>query len=174
MGLGSGLGSHLLRNDLMFLPSGPVLMTVGPWKPVSLHTYKTRIADLEIRSKVSETLDISLTTEFTLSETTTAFASIVLKSWNGQKILEERDIMIRAGHTRREFHFTSGVIDLWYPVGYGKQPIYTVEIHVADPVVTFGLYLLMVLLISTSRMAINLTRGHRNVHIGVLEWFKRN
>ena len=35
-----------------YLKTGPVLMTVGPWRPVRLETYTTRIAELDVRTNL--------------------------------------------------------------------------------------------------------------------------
>jgi beta-mannosidase len=110
-------------------------MTVGPWRMVNLHTYRTRISDLDIRSKVTESFERNLTVNCTLSNETTAFASVVLKSPDGRNLLEERGLVVVSGHIQRAFYFPPGTIDLWYPVGCGKQPIYTVDFKVTDQVI---------------------------------------
>ncbi|EGO27915.1 glycoside hydrolase family 2 protein [Serpula lacrymans var. lacrymans S7.9] len=111
---------------------GPVLMTIGPWKPVKLHTYNTHLTDVDVRSKVSESLDVSLSVDLSLSEKTAGSASVVLKNSQGATIVSESDLKTDSGSARTEFFFSPGVLDLWYPVGYGKQPLYTVEVQVKD------------------------------------------
>ncbi|KAH7930093.1 glycoside hydrolase family 2 protein [Leucogyrophana mollusca] len=111
---------------------GPVLMTVGPWKPVYLHTYQTRLTDIDIRSKVSESLGVKLTVDISLSEKTSGAASVVLKGPQGATIVKESSIKTTSGSARAEFQFNPGDLDLWYPVGYGNQPLYTVEVQIAD------------------------------------------
>ncbi|KAF7977660.1 hypothetical protein HWV62_3094 [Athelia sp. TMB] len=111
---------------------GPVLMTVGPWKPITLHSYHTSIAEVDIRTKVSERLDVNLTVDFELSSPSSGTASVVVKNAAGVQIAEEKDMHCKSGHYRAEFGFTAGSVDLWYPVGYGKQPIYTVEVTITD------------------------------------------
>jgi beta-mannosidase len=110
-------------------------MTVGPWKPINLHTYKTRIVELHIRSEISELLDVNMTVDFTLSDTTPAFGSLIIKNCKQRNIFDESELMIYEGHARREFYFGPGVLDLWYPVGYGQQPSYTVEVQITDRVI---------------------------------------
>ncbi|KZP32901.1 glycoside hydrolase family 2 protein [Athelia psychrophila] len=111
---------------------GPVLMTVGPWKPITLHVYQAFIADVDIRSKVSERLDVNLTVDFTLSSPSSGAASVIVKNAAGVQVAEETNMRGESGRYRTEFVFTAGSVDLWYPVGYGKQPIYTVEVKIAD------------------------------------------
>jgi len=111
---------------------GPVLMTIGPWKPVSLHTYNVRFTDLNVRSKVSAALDVKVTVDLTLSENTSGLASVMLKSAQG--IHAEKYPQVKSGYARVEFHFSPGELELWYPVGYGNQPLYSIEVTVSDTV----------------------------------------
>jgi hypothetical protein len=117
----------------LYLPSGPVLMTIGPWKPIRLHSYANRIVDLDIRSDVSESLDVKITVDFGVSANTPDFASVVLRNPDGSRRMVEAT-RVSGGHGRTESFFSAGVLDLWYPVGYGRQPIYSVEVQIADGV----------------------------------------
>jgi beta-mannosidase len=109
-------------------------MTVGPWKPIGLHTYNTKIVDLDVRSKVSERLDVNLTVDFSLSTQTSGLASVTLRDSLGIQVAEESNMKANSEPLRAEFTFSAGFLDLWYPVGYGKQPLYTVEVKLADEV----------------------------------------
>ncbi|KAG6855147.1 hypothetical protein C0991_006076 [Blastosporella zonata] len=106
-------------------------MTVGPWKPISLQSYETRIVDLDIRTDVSEALDVKLTADLALSDSPNGSASFVLKAADGS-VVASTTATIDAGHAKVAFEFPAGKIDLWYPVGYGKQPLYTVEAKVSN------------------------------------------
>ncbi|KAI0824742.1 glycoside hydrolase family 2 protein [Trametes gibbosa] len=111
---------------------GPVLMTVGPWKPIRLETYSTRISDVDIR----ERLDAQLTTvaidiSFELSKSGRYFSAVHIYDSEGDMIIGQGNIPITS--ERAEAHFKlSGNLDLWYPVGYGKQPMYSAEIKISD------------------------------------------
>ncbi|KIJ70008.1 glycoside hydrolase family 2 protein [Hydnomerulius pinastri MD-312] len=111
---------------------GPILMTVGPWKPINLHTYNVYLADVDIRSAVSEALDVKVTVDLTLSEKSSGSASVTLKNPQGGVVHTEKNLKVESGNARAEFKFSSGELDLWYPVHYGKQPLYTVEVAVSD------------------------------------------
>ena len=124
----------MCRSLTIFDRVGPMLMTVGPWKPISLRIYDTMITDVDARSKVSEHLDVNLTVDFTLSAPSPGLASVTLKDPHGVQIAEESNMKANSGHARAEFGFSAGFLDLWYPIGYGKQPIYTVEVKLADEV----------------------------------------
>ncbi|KAJ4478021.1 glycoside hydrolase family 2 protein [Lentinula aciculospora] len=112
---------------------GPILMTVGPWKPVYLELYKNRISDLDIRNDVSKDLDVRMTVDMTLFDNTLAvLASLALKAPDGTIITSNNNIRTNGSRTQATFSFGKGELQLWYPVGYGKQPIYTVEADLID------------------------------------------
>ncbi|KAH9938328.1 glycoside hydrolase family 2 protein [Fomitopsis serialis] len=101
---------------------GPVLMTAGPWKPIKLETYTARISDVDIRARVAE--DLSATLE--------SIASVSLKAADGSLVSGQNSVRIAQSGAKATFKMSAGTYELWYPVGYGKQPLYTVEITVAD------------------------------------------
>lgn len=107
-------------------------MTVGPWKSVNLEVYQNRIADLDIRSEISESLDVKLTAEFVLSSKAAGFASFVLRSPNGTVEASANKIPTDSGHAKVSFSWEAGKLQLWYPVGYGAQPLYTIEVELSD------------------------------------------
>lgn len=53
------------------------------------------------------------------------------------------------GPVRVVFHFENGEVKLWYPVGYGEQPLYEVQVRIYDDV-RFLLILLKKLLVLRS------------------------
>lgn len=135
--MGLGLVEVIDSHPLMILILsfvGPVLMTAGPWKPISLETYEARITDIDIRSKVSEDLSANLDVNFTLSRDDRSIASVTLKGPDGSMVIGQSSIKISNSNARAQFKLSPGAYELWYPVGYGKQPVYTVEIEVADQV----------------------------------------
>ncbi|KAF9247262.1 glycoside hydrolase family 2 protein [Melanogaster broomeanus] len=111
---------------------GPILMTVGPWKPISLHTYDVYLADLDIRSVVSESLDVKVTVDLSLSDKSSGSASVTLRDPRGAVVHTEKYLKVEFGRAHAEFNFSSGELDLWYPVQYGNQPIYTIEVITSD------------------------------------------
>ena len=117
-----------------------MLMTVGPWKPISLHTYQSRISDLYAKSTVSEELAVNVNVTFSLSHPTSAVASVMLKNPEGEVLMGFKDVKITNGQAAVSYDFSpvsaflsplslliffaKGAVDLWYPVGYGKQPLF--------------------------------------------------
>ncbi|KAG6880726.1 hypothetical protein C0993_004894, partial [Termitomyces sp. T159_Od127] len=61
-----------------------------------------------------------------LSSSATVHAHFVLKAADGSVIVSTTAVT-SAGHAKADFYLPSGKVDLWYPVGYGKQPLYTIE-----------------------------------------------
>lgn len=118
-----------------------MLMTVGPWKPVYLHTYTAHIVDLRFTQTVSESLkDISfkvdlkssytppgngpnLTAEITLSHPSRPTFSLVSKS----------AAFNLDGKLSVSFASTSSELELWYPIGYGHQPLYNLTVRIFFP-----------------------------------------
>ena len=119
---------------------GPILMTVGPWKPISLHAYDMRIVDVDIRCRVSETLDAEAIVNVELSENITGLISITFNDANGTLVRRHDGTTVKSGRSSVLFNFSAGEVDLWYPVHYGKQPLYTAEVQIKDVVRCFIVY----------------------------------
>ncbi|KAJ7228703.1 glycoside hydrolase family 2 protein [Mycena pura] len=111
---------------------GPILMTIGPWKPISLHCYNNRIIDLDVRTQISEALEVNLTAKFSY-EKQKGSASFVLKRPDGSVEVSSAKMAMEGGSSEVSFTFASGQLQLWYPVHYGEQPIYEVEVEIVDP-----------------------------------------
>ncbi|KAJ7700040.1 glycoside hydrolase family 2 protein [Mycena rosella] len=103
----------------------------GPWKPISLHCYENRITDLDVRAQVSETLEVNLTAKFSF-EKQEGYASFVLKCPDGSEEVSASKMPTDKGSCEASFNFPSGKLQLWYPVNYGEQPLYTVEVEITD------------------------------------------
>ncbi|KAL0950040.1 hypothetical protein HGRIS_010048 [Hohenbuehelia grisea] len=116
---------------------GPILMTVGPWKPISLHTYNARIVDVRIRSTVAEDLSISLSVDVEVDSRLpdiTCTVSTELGNLNkefGSTYTIQR-IAINNGFGHVEYRYPPGHVELWYPVGYGNQPLYNIGVRLLD------------------------------------------
>lgn len=111
-------------------------MTVGPWKPIRLETYSTRISEVDVRSTVSENLDAFVSVAFKVTAAEPVVASIELLNANGNLVVGSTDVKVTK-EGKVEFKLSNGAAELWYPVGYGKQPLYTVKITIADTVCYF-------------------------------------
>ncbi|CAE6482331.1 unnamed protein product, partial [Rhizoctonia solani] len=113
---------------------GPVLRTIGPWRPIKLETYAVRLSDVRVRQDVKEDLSAKLSVDLEVSDKSKGdlSAMVVLKSSAGAVIKKAADLTVKGGQSVAEFELAKGEVDLWYPVGYGKQALYTVEVEVTD------------------------------------------
>ncbi|QRV83983.1 beta-mannosidase [Ceratobasidium sp. AG-Ba] len=111
---------------------GPELMTVGPYRPIYLHTFKTRITDLHAKASVSAVPSLSRSLELTPTLSGNASDAvrmeISLESADGRVVRVEKFDHV----SKVEWAFKEGEVALWWPVGYGQQPLYTVEVIVFD------------------------------------------
>ncbi len=108
-------------------------MTVGPWRPISIQHYDTRISEIRIQSNVADDKSVKVDVAFNVSAPGPKKASVHLKSLDGQPIAGHHDVSCD-GSGNTSFDLTTGSVDLWYPIGYGKQPLYLVEIQITDTV----------------------------------------
>ena len=110
-------------------------MTAGPWRPVTLHTYRAHISNLYVSARVNEYLDADLTVRIVLSSLEAPFtAEVLLKDPSGDGVTGQSKIAMNGGAAQVTFQFKKGDISLWYPVGYGEQPLYDVHVKVFDGV----------------------------------------
>jgi beta-mannosidase len=104
---------------------GPVLMTCGPWRAVSLETSYARISEMRVDYDLSNSLDdvvvnVSVSTE----RSSEAYVKIAIRSGNDM-IFEKTVSVDSKGIAKADFHISEP--KLWYPHGYGEQSLYTCE-----------------------------------------------
>ena len=58
-------------------------------------------------------------------------AKIALKDPSG-KIVSWANLPVQSETRQTDLSFASGKVELWYPVGYGAQPLYTFELQLLD------------------------------------------
>lgn len=146
-------------------------MTTGPWKPIHLESYAHRIDGVDIRSNVSETLDVKLSAYVCIdgsqlshfAGTSPLSLSITLKDPDGL-ILKAMDriLLDKTGCATAAWEYPAGELKLWYPVGYGKQPLYTIEFVLLDEVRVF---------FPPTSVMIN---DHSHMQSNVICWIKRS
>ncbi|KAG7293492.1 Beta-mannosidase B [Staphylotrichum longicolle] len=102
---------------------GPMLMTCGPWRPINLEIYESRLADLHAETVVDKSLSRAN------AKVTAAIEGKADKvrfdiSLDGQQVASETADASSGSPT------VSFLIDnpaLWYPIRYGKQPLYDIK-----------------------------------------------
>jgi beta-mannosidase len=97
-------------------------MTCGPWRPINLEVFSSRISDLYFTTDVDESLESA---EFVAKADVEGAASEVnfVISLNGQKVAS-KTVKVSNGHANHTFEIDDP--ELWYPVRYGEQPLYTI------------------------------------------------
>ncbi|EKM59838.1 glycoside hydrolase family 2 protein [Phanerochaete carnosa HHB-10118-sp] len=112
---------------------GPVLMTAGPWKPISLETYVSRIAEIDIRTNIDEGFQAKLDVDFSVvGPGRPLTAKVKVLQPNGLEAIDAPDVKVKDGSSTSQFTLEKDRYELWYPVGYGQQPLYTLEIVISD------------------------------------------
>ncbi|KOS18019.1 Beta-mannosidase B [Escovopsis weberi] len=109
---------------------GPALNTCGPWRPIELEVYSSRIADLHAAISLDDLLERA---EVAVHVAVEGHASRIRLdiSLDGARVASETaDAKHGAETTVVTFHIKNP--KLWYPRAYGKQPLYTIAATLLD------------------------------------------
>ncbi|KAI5859639.1 glycoside hydrolase family 2 protein [Durotheca rogersii] len=98
---------------------GPALLTCGPWRPINLDVYESRLSDLWFDIDVTDSLKSATVTTHASVEGEASKVRFDI-SLNGTSVASQT---VDAGSS---VTFAIPNPELWYPVGYGKQPLYTI------------------------------------------------
>ncbi|KAK2804424.1 Beta-mannosidase B [Onygenales sp. PD_10] len=107
---------------------GPTLMTCGPWRPINLEIYNTRISDLHFRQTVDKSLkqaELVATAEVEGDGEKVAFYISLEGEEKGSETVEVSD-----GKATVTFRVQDP--QLWYPSTYGKQPLYQLSANLVS------------------------------------------
>lgn len=102
---------------------GPVLNTCGPWRPVNLEIFESRLADLYFHTTVEDSLKSAKVVAHASVEGAASTVRFDV-SLDGKAVASET-VKGESGDIQATFHINSPA--LWYPIRYGKQPLYTVK-----------------------------------------------
>lgn len=112
------------------------MVPIGIWRDVSLrYAGGTKIENVWVRQDVDyEKLTASITVEPNIESTGNNKAKIQIEitAPNCEKTTEEYDIDTVAGENKPQYKFDIKNPELWYPNGYGKQPLYNVLVKLVD------------------------------------------
>lgn len=106
---------------------GPVLMTAGIWRPVRLEVYTARIDDLWPRVNVAADRQSAEVTAVARvdSEVNGDYTARFTLSLRGNE-LAQQDIAVSDEQALVSFRVNQP--ELWWPHGYGEQPLYEVSL----------------------------------------------
>ena len=115
---------------------GPRYVTAGIWKPVRLESRDTlRIADLHIAQDRIDADAAALTAqidiESDLDDTVTLDLHYARSGLADGQTLTKR-VMLQRGTNRIDVPLRIDHPQLWFPIGYGAQPLYVFSVAVAD------------------------------------------
>ncbi|TIA49257.1 putative beta-mannosidase [Aureobasidium pullulans] len=104
---------------------GPVLTTCGPWRAVRLETSYARISDLRIDYDLSASLD-DVVVHVSASTERSSGSDVNISIRSADSLVFEKTVSVDGnGVAKADFHLSQP--KLWYPHGYGDQPLYTCE-----------------------------------------------
>ncbi|KAK2867849.1 hypothetical protein FQN49_003412 [Arthroderma sp. PD_2] len=107
---------------------GPVLLTCGPWRPITLEVYSARISDLcytaQFKGRLKEA-EISITADVEGHASGVVFSL----SLDTQEQVPGNQFVVTAevkdGKAATTIHLRNP--QLWYPARYGSQPLYSLK-----------------------------------------------
>ena len=109
---------------------GPVLNTCGPWMPVRLEVYKSRVADLWTDVDLEKDLKAASVQVHARLEGQHGGSAVIRIGLKGKTVAEEKVDVGDDGVAHATFKVQSP--DLWYPHGYGTQQRYEISAAIMD------------------------------------------
>ena len=111
---------------------GPTFVTSGIWRPVRIEAWdEARISDLHVRQRDVTQAVAHLTAEVEVTAAADAAAEVTLQyQATDRPVQVTRPIGLHAGINHVDIPVEIGQPMLWYPAGYGAQPLYTFEARV--------------------------------------------
>lgn len=100
---------------------GPALLTCGPWKPIYLEMYESRISDLSFNTEISESLDSAMVVAKLEFEGQADHVKFEM-SLNGSYVASCIETLGSSNTAEAVMRTTKP--KLWYPHRYGDQPLY--------------------------------------------------
>ncbi|KAL2862477.1 beta-mannosidase [Aspergillus lucknowensis] len=104
---------------------GPVLMTAGPFRPIRLEVSFAYIEYAKVDYDFSNGLKTATGT-VSVDVKGTADEVVLSLRYEGNEVCSQRAAVAADGSTKLEFQLDNPY--LWYPYGYGEQPLYEVVV----------------------------------------------
>ncbi|KAK3381973.1 glycoside hydrolase family 2 protein [Podospora didyma] len=121
---------------------GPILLTCGPWKPVRLETYVSRIEDIRVDYNITAVEEGKSAVEISLhAQVLGPAARLQIDLFLNEQIVcsfEGESGMSENGGIVSGWTYESGIssledAQLWWPRGYGPQSLYNIQLRaIAD------------------------------------------
>ncbi|KAJ6506424.1 glycoside hydrolase [Mycena vitilis] len=108
---------------------GPELMTCGPYRPITLKTYTVRLQEVQTYALLSNENAPSLKVDVTLEGAAHSTSLRIALSDANQNVLKSEDVPSTTGALSWDL---AGLVEPWWPVGYGAQHLYTVSVSLID------------------------------------------
>ncbi|KAL1410297.1 hypothetical protein Q8F55_004303 [Vanrija albida] len=112
---------------------GPVVMTVGPWQAVHLETYEYRVGELRVDAGLGgEAFDKPwlAVAELQVEPQPPADAKVVYTLSTADGAVVKQEVLPEA--ELPSWDLVSSAVQAWYPVHYGKQPLYSLHVAVLN------------------------------------------
>jgi beta-mannosidase len=111
---------------------GPTFVTSGIWRPIRLEAWDAaRISDLHIRQRDVTAVVAHITAEVDVTAAENATADVILQFHeSGQPVQVMRTVEFHPGVNHVDFPIEIRRPQLWFPTGYGEQPLYAFEAQV--------------------------------------------
>jgi beta-mannosidase len=105
---------------------GPRFVTSGIWRPVRLEAWdKLRIADFAIRQRDVSKESAHVDAEVEVEASAAVDAKVMVQySDDGSPVAKERKVSLHPGLNVIDLPIEIRKPKLWYPAGYGEQPLY--------------------------------------------------
>ncbi|KAJ8089496.1 hypothetical protein PM082_014751 [Marasmius tenuissimus] len=118
---------------------GPELMTAGPYRPIELKTYTIQVSDIYARTSLDansfkRSLSLDITVKGSISVVKKARVS--LAKWASETVVRSEEVPIPSLSSGDEiknvlqWELTADEVSLWWPVGYGEQPLYDLKVEI--------------------------------------------
>lgn len=108
---------------------GPQLITAGIWRPIRLVGYSAaKIVDVHLRQKHNPDGSATVSAEVQVDQ----FSSANPMSVRGRLISPSGEVIEQSADADWRLEFTVEKPDLWWPNGYGEQPMYEVQVALVE------------------------------------------
>lgn len=131
--ISGGGGPHLRKAPYQWgWDWGPILPPIGIWKDIRLEGYSTaRLTNVHLRQRHAER-QVFIRAEVEAEKWQGCDLRAVLKFTSPQGEAQEVDAVLEGGVTTAEMETPVFNPQIWWPNGYGEQPLYDVEVSLYE------------------------------------------